>query len=306
MPRVSVIMNCLNCSKYLREAIDSVYTQTYGDWEIVFWDNASSDESAAIATSYDERVKYHRADCTIPLGMARNEAIKASSGEYIAFLDCDDLWMPEKLEKQIRLFEQEKNIGLVYCNTKFLNQSTGKERTLYRNDLQPKGKVFRELLSNYFLSMETVVIRRMCLENLSEWFDPEFNVIEEADLFTRISYHWDVGYVNEILAKWRMHGESWTWKKTYLFGKELKVMVKKYQDQFDCFMTQYGEEARRILSKAAYYEALEEWKRGNNNKARKILWPHIRNYPVLVVIYLLTGLSYGKYSGLLRLLGRHP
>ena len=95
-PLVSIIMNCYNSDRFLNEAIDSVYSQTYQNWEIIFWDNASTDTSAIIAKSYDERVKYHFESKTTSLGKARNLAVKKASGKYIAFLDCDDLWLPQK------------------------------------------------------------------------------------------------------------------------------------------------------------------------------------------------------------------
>ena len=113
LPEVSVIMNCYNCSKYLKEAIDSVYAQTYQDWEIVFWDNASSDNSAEIAKRYNNKLKYFHAEITIPLGQARNRAIEKAKGKYIAFLDCDDVWLPEKLEKQVKVFCKNPKAMLV-------------------------------------------------------------------------------------------------------------------------------------------------------------------------------------------------
>ena len=105
---VSVIMNCYNGEKYLREAIDSVYSQTYKDWEIIFWDNASTDRSAEIAKSYNSKLKYFRGEKTIPLGAARNKALEKCSGDYVAFLDCDDLWMEDRLKKQMELMLRKK------------------------------------------------------------------------------------------------------------------------------------------------------------------------------------------------------
>ena len=89
-PLVSVVINCLNGARYLREAIDSVFSQTYDNWEIVFWDNHSCDESGVIAKSYGDRVRYHRSESTTGLGLARNRALNACRGKYIAFLDVDD------------------------------------------------------------------------------------------------------------------------------------------------------------------------------------------------------------------------
>ena len=92
-PLVSVIMNCYNSDTYLGEAIDSVISQTYKNWEIIFWDNQSTDKSAEIVKSYDdERIKYFYAPSFTSLYEARNYAIEKANGEYIAFLDCDDKW----------------------------------------------------------------------------------------------------------------------------------------------------------------------------------------------------------------------
>ena len=98
-PIVSVIMNCYNSARYLREAIDSVYAQTYKKWEIIFWDNASTDNSAAIARSYDDKLKYFKSEANVPLGKARNWAIEKAQGKYVAFLDDADLFHPVSTEE---------------------------------------------------------------------------------------------------------------------------------------------------------------------------------------------------------------
>ena len=89
LPAVSVIMNCLNGEQYLREALDSVVAQTYPDWEIVFWDNASQDTSAAIAKSYGGRVRYFRGETTVPLGAARNLAIAEATWVLASVYELD-------------------------------------------------------------------------------------------------------------------------------------------------------------------------------------------------------------------------
>ena len=127
-PLVSVIMNCLNCSKYLSTAIDSVYGQTYNNWEIILLDNNSDDNSLAIVKKYDDKIKYFRTSKIEKLGKARNIALEKSKGEYLAFLDCDDLWLPEKIEKQISLFENNKKLGLVFCDTIFCDNSGDKKQ----------------------------------------------------------------------------------------------------------------------------------------------------------------------------------
>ena len=101
-PLISIIMNCYNGEKYLREAINSVYAQTYQNWEIIFWDNASNDTSGDIAKSYDSKLKYYYAKKNTKLYEARNYALDKCSGEYVAFLDCDDVWLTNKIQLQMQ------------------------------------------------------------------------------------------------------------------------------------------------------------------------------------------------------------
>ena len=111
-PAVSVIMNCLNSARDLRAALGSLMAQTFGDFEVIFWDNGSTDDSPAIAQSYGPKLRYFRGKTTVPLGAARNLALMRARGRYLAFLDCDDLWRPRKLETQVALFEADPRVAL--------------------------------------------------------------------------------------------------------------------------------------------------------------------------------------------------
>ena len=158
-PLVSVIMNCYNSGEFLREAINSVYAQTYPFWEIVFCDNCSTDGSAEIAQSYNEKVKYYKGEKNVPLGEARNFALEKANGEIIAFLDCDDIWLPKKLEKQVPKFFEDEKTGLVFTDTIFFNE----KGDLYNNYSSTQfftGYCFKELLKSYWISMETVAIKK--------------------------------------------------------------------------------------------------------------------------------------------------
>jgi len=116
IPTVSVIMNCYNNEKFLREALDSAILQSFSDWELIFWDDQSTDKSPEIFKSYnDPRFKYHRSQKRTKLGEARNLAVAQASGTWLAFLDCDDEWKPNKLEKQLDQAGQQLDmIGIVY------------------------------------------------------------------------------------------------------------------------------------------------------------------------------------------------
>lgn len=304
-PKVSVIMNCLNGERYLREAIDSVYAQTFKDWEIIFWDNASTDNSAEIAKSYDNKLKYFRGDRTVLLGKARNWAIENSSGEFIAFLDCDDIWLPTKLEKQIPLFDNPK-VGLVFCDSIFFNYK-GKIKNLYDKRKPPRGNVFSSLLRGYFLSMETVVVRRMALKSLEEWFDERFNMVEEGDLFIRIAYSWEFDYVDEPLSKWRIHGSNWSLKiHNELFPAETEMMIEKYKTLYKNFEKDYAKELYLLRAEKDYIYGLSQWEKNNGTKLRQSLKPHIYTHKKHLLTYLLSLIiSYSVFYKMMKFAGKY-
>ena len=122
-PLVSIIMNCYNGQAYLEEALNSVINQTYKNWELIFWDNISTDSSCKIFRKHkDSRFKYFYSDEHTILYKARNLAIKKASGSLIAFLDTDDIWLPNKLKKQVPLFN-DTEVGLVYGNCWIINEN---------------------------------------------------------------------------------------------------------------------------------------------------------------------------------------
>jgi glycosyltransferase involved in cell wall biosynthesis len=121
MPEISVIINAQNGEKYLRQAIDSVFAQTFRDIELIVFDDASTDGTGNIACSYGNRIIYLRSETQVPLGKARNLALRSARGVYVAFLDQDDIWLPEKLECQHRVFSMYGDTALVYTNVTVFN-----------------------------------------------------------------------------------------------------------------------------------------------------------------------------------------
>ena len=116
-PLVSIIMNCHNGEKFLQEGVKSIINQTYKNWELIFLDNISNDNSKKIIKSFDDiRVKYFRTKKFLTLYYARNLAIKKAKGKYICFLDVDDFWTKDKLKKQIFFFLKNINYKILYSN----------------------------------------------------------------------------------------------------------------------------------------------------------------------------------------------
>ena len=164
---VSVIMNCYNGERYLKKSIQSLVSQSYKNWELIFWDNCSSDRSKKILCSFsDQRIKYYKNNNHTSLYKARNDAIKKSSGKYIAFLDTDDWWRNNKLKKQITFFLNNKNSHIVYSNLHTYFQ-VNKKLKIYHKDLLPSGFIFNQLSKNYFMPILTLIIKKKYLKNLN-------------------------------------------------------------------------------------------------------------------------------------------
>ena len=285
-PRVTVIINCLNGERFVSEAIESVYNQSDQDWEIVLYDNCSTDRTPQIAGEFDERLRYYRSESTVPLGAARNRALKLAHGEFIAFLDADDVWLPNKLAAQMALFVDE-DVGIVYADVEVFNEA-GHQRRLSSRKRFPRGACFEALLADYFLSMSSVVIRKKALAEQSVFFRDEFQMVEEKDLFMRIAYRWKLDFVPEVLSRWRVHSESVTWKRYDLLAEESEVMLNLLVDQVPDFEVRFPsglEKARAVISRM---RATSLWMSGHSRAARKEIREASRLTLDLIALWLVS------------------
>lgn len=210
-PLVSILMNCYNGEKYLCEAIESVLAQTYQNWEIVFWDNVSTDRSAEIFKSYeDPRLKYRLAPTHTWLYEARSYAIAHADGELLAFLDVDDWWLPEKLEKQVALFDDEA-VGFASGDCWIQSERKGK-KWLAVGHPAPSGWVLDEILKSHFIMLVTLIIRRTALDSLGKAADPRYHILGDYDLEVRLAINWKLGFVQAPIAYYRLHDANETAK----------------------------------------------------------------------------------------------
>ena len=220
-PLVSILMNCFNGEIYLREALKSILAQTYQNWELIFWDNQSTDQSADIFKSYkDDRLKYFYSPKHTNLGGGRAEAYPLLRGEFIAILDTDDLWLPNKLEEQLKCFDDE-NIGISITNIEFFSKKRSK--VLYKKP-PTQGWVTHELLKNNYVPLLTVMLRCTFVQSLEYAFDPDFSHIADFDLIVRTSTVSKLAYIPKVLAKWRVHDASLSHASN---SKEVFVFEKK-------------------------------------------------------------------------------
>jgi glycosyltransferase involved in cell wall biosynthesis len=263
---VSVIMNCYNGEQYLRAAIESVLEQTYQNWEVVFWDNRSTDRSAEIFESYqDPRLRYHLASSHTVLYAARNEAIQVARGEYFAFLDVDDWWLPDKLEKQMPLFK-DQSIGFVH-GAYWVQDDRKKTRRKQPKNPAPTGWVLNDLLGNYFVGMLTLVIRRSALDSLDHPCDSRYHIIGDFDLVIRLAIQWKSDCVQEPIACNRMHDSNETKKHRQLQSDELESWIREMKNvaAFNSCPN-----ASFVENHVKYRRALSDVLRGNRPAAYRI------------------------------------
>lgn len=278
-PKVSVIMNCLDCERYLPAALASVQAQSFQNLEIIFWDNGSKDGSADLAQDFGPQLRYFRSRETVPLGAARNLAIAQARGEYIAFLDCDDLWRPGKLARQIARLDQDQEIGLICTDTEI---SDGRQelRRLFAQSRPASGRVFAELMERQWISMSSAVVRKKALQDIAtragtdKWFDESLNVCEEADVFYRIAHDWKCDYIDEPLTVWRVHGANTTFRKFGQFADETSRILARYAWLYPEFEQKYPATIALLRNRATFQKAVSLWQEGNAREARQIIGPH--------------------------------
>ncbi len=230
-PLVSVIMNCYNSSEYLNEALESVISQTYSNWEIIFWDNQSTDQSPDIFQRYnDARFKYFRAGEHTSLSTARNYAVEKASGNILAFLDCDDIWLPHKLEEQVPGFKDE-NVGIVYSNFELLltssNASAKKMQASFaklRSDPHGPKSIYHYLLRANFIIFSSVLIKKAVYHKVGG-FSEKFSHNEDYEVLLKCSAISNAVCTASKTLIYRVHGANNSYNNTEIGYLENRIIL---------------------------------------------------------------------------------
>ncbi len=269
----------------------SVVLQTYQNWEIVLWDNNSQKRQDKIASLFNDiRIRCFRGNKTVTLGQARNLALKEARGEFIAFLDSDDLWVKDKLEKQIPLFIN-KEVGLVYSDVETFN-SRGQTKIIGKNKVYQSGYCFGSLLKDYYLTLSSVVIRKEIINKNKIVFNKNYKMIEEMDVFLRIAFLSKIDFVPEVLAKWRVHSKSYTWRNYHLLADETEDMVKKFLLKYSGIKLKFPNEISALQVWIVRQKFLYFWMEGKNYNARKVILGSKVNLPLKIKsLYFLSFLN---------------
>ncbi len=268
-PLVSVVIPTYNRASYLKAAVESVQRQTYKNLEIIIVDDASDEETASyISTIRDERIKYFR-NCINKGGAAsRNLGIREAEGEYIAFLDDDDEWLPEKIVKQVEVLENNRNIVVVY--TGFLIKDSKKRDYLGRSKQMKEGNIYDDLLAeNCVGTTSTVLIRMKELKN-SCMFDERMPSCQDWDLWLSLSSMYEFAHIPEPLVIYSLHNKRISTDSTAtLRGREL--LLEKYESDI-------GQD-NKVLAKHHLRIGISNCQTGNRRKGRRYILSSLKENP---------------------------
>lgn len=219
-PLVSVIIPAYNCARFINDTLLSVYKQTYRDWEIIVVDDGSTDDTKDALAPHMERIRYCFQE-NRGAAAARNAGVRTARGDLIAFLDNDDIWLPEKLEVQVRAMQNWPDCGLVFTDGKTFTESGIRSDSVISGRLHgwinenkvsdpmvAKGWFARELFFvNEISSASSVMVRKESLETVGD-FDERITITDDYDLWLRIAQRYPVVLIRSCLYMWRWRNDS--------------------------------------------------------------------------------------------------
>ena len=206
MSKVSVIIPTYNRESFISEAIQSVLDQTYKDFEIIVVNDGSIDNTIEVLERFKNKIKVIN-QSNSERAVSRNNGVKNSSGEYIALLDSDDLWIEDKLQKQVEVLDKMKDIILTYGQSYRINEKGKKIKIAKRQTKGFSGNVFENLLYRNFIVSATPMIRREYFEQTSG-FQTKYIPYEDWEFWIRFSLFGKFYFLDEPLAYYRIHPEQ--------------------------------------------------------------------------------------------------
>tara|TARA_Y100000816_G_C26083804_1_gene571616 strand:- start:897 stop:1817 length:921 start_codon:yes stop_codon:yes gene_type:complete len=298
--KISIVMNCYNGERFLKNAIDSIYRQTFRDWEIIFWDNCSNDSSSQIAKSYDNKLKYFKSNKKTILGEARYLAMQMCNSKYICFLDCDDEYMPDKLSIQYKFMEETKYV--FSCSQELLINDKG--FNIYTPKIKIKsGYIFSDLLVNYQIGFQSAMIRKSLLDRENITFSKKFTNFCDYDLFMKIACNHQIGVIHKPLVKHRITRNSLTSSAYERVSHEMKLTLDDIFINNPNLKIKYNNEVKKSYNKLNYYDAINDISNNNYGSAKKklnkILFDNIKYF----ALYLLLTLKINRFT-IMRILRR--
>jgi len=222
--KVSIITPTYNRGRLLTQTLASVYDQTWRDYEIIVVDDGSEDDTPALGAASGHLLVYHRIEHA-GASAARNAGLAIARGEYIAFLDSDDLWERQFLERMTAALDSAPAAGFVYCDYATFNTYGPLQPACLAPQYKLSGNLFARLIETDFISTGALLIRRECLRRVGG-FDPNLAIAHDWDLWLRLAREFDAEYVDEPLVRIRMDSVRLTRNTPVLYSDNLQILTK--------------------------------------------------------------------------------
>ena len=290
MPRVSIIIPTYNCARYLGRAIDSARTQTYKDYEILVVDDGSSDDTKDVVMQYGRKVTYLYQQ-NRGVSAARNHAISKASGELLAYLDADDMWYSEKLERQVAFLDAHQECGMVHSEMSVINEQDEILHVRFYEETKrsvPEGYCVQKLLTRCHIQTLTVVERRDTFDCVGG-FDERLPIAQDYLHWIMIAAEGQaLGYLAEPLGKYR-------WRTGSLIGNNQRLL-EDYVKICDILLREkpitprHGDECTDILRARSYLVRRElaylDRIQGRSESAKRRLTNLIKEWPRRSELYM--------------------
>lgn len=225
MKKVDIIVPVYNRIQYLSEALESIYSQSYKNFQIIVVDDGSTDDVENMVKKYKGSIKYIYQK-NQGVAAARNAGLKEADGEYLAFLDSDDVWMDNYLKEQVKFLEDNPSIDVV-CRPLYIFEDATKEYIKIIGSQIPVDSSIQKRILEGGIPPSGVLAKRKCFNNI--FFDRSLKGDEDIELWFRLSQNNTIQYINFPLGRYRRHGNNWTSSPERVLFGHLKVCKKIYQ-----------------------------------------------------------------------------
>jgi glycosyltransferase involved in cell wall biosynthesis len=279
-PKVSIVTPTYNRAGFIGEAVESVLAQTMPDWELLIVDDGSTDMTREVLAPYqaDPRIHYLYQP-NQGQSIARNNALEKARGNYVGFLDSDDLWCADKLERQLELFESHPDVNIVHGDESMIDDQ-GQE--ISRENMQRySGQITLHLLADNSVSITTALVRRVCFDEMGG-FQASHGVADDYDLWLRFSARYRFHYEPGIVAAYRVMPDQISSDKRRRFAANEKI-IKDFLDQYGSALSPQEKRwglARFYCRSARYFASI-----GERRKATREVLKALRNAPFDSVVW---------------------
>ncbi|MCB1196045.1 glycosyltransferase [bacterium] len=277
MPKVSVIMPSYNCAHYLPNAIQSVLNQTFEDYEIVVIDDGSTDSTKdlmqAYVEKYPQKIRYIYQK-NKGLSGARNTGIENACGEYIALLDADDLWLPERLKAQIDFLKKHPEYSFVFSDVYAMDENGKRGKTMMRLKKPVSGDIFYELLLENFISVPTTLIKKDCFKNAG-FYSSDMKLCEDHHFSLRLANYYKGGYIDQPLACYMIRSNSLSSSLLNMRIWDMKVvdeMARLFPERVKAGSKYFKQARANLLYEMGYIS----YRQNNFKDAWNYLWKSLK------------------------------